>query len=118
MVYGRRIVRHLRTIFFGTDDVSLPTLRALRERLPQVTELAVVTAEPKAKVKGKIVVPPVLAYARERGIATHHFPDKESAWSEWPSRVGAPGSWCAFVMHATSTLLPILYCISAQRLIN
>ncbi len=90
--------RFLRTVFFGTDDVSLPTLQALR-RLPAVTELAVVTAEPRGKIKGVPIVPPVLAFARENALPVHFFPDRESAsWADWPARLGGPGSWCVVIL--------------------
>lgn len=103
---GGRAVRWYRTVFFGTDDVSLPTLAALHAH-PRVTELAVVCAEPRGKVKGVPIVPPVLAFARAHGLPVFHFPDRgDAGWAAWADTVGPAGSWDLGVVVSFGYKLP------------
>lgn len=73
---------HLRVLFFGTDDVSLHTLRALdesRTRLGEhaglVTRLDVVCPGDRPAGRGQRMQPvPVKAFAAQQGLTTYDVP--------------------------------------------
>ena len=75
-------VVHLRVLFFGTDDVSLHTLRAIDESRLRcgehaglVTHVDVVCPGDRPSGRGQRTQPvPVKAYALEQGIATYDVP--------------------------------------------
>lgn len=84
-------VRHLRTAFFGTDDVSLVSLRRLHESLEGagrhaglITSLDVVCPGPRPTGRGqKLTEVPVGAFSKEAGLATINVPYGLKSLKSW-----------------------------------
>ena len=96
----------LSIVFFGTDDVSLPTLVALHDSLvgagphPHlVSALTVVTPGRRALGHGKSGLHPVASFAAAHHLPTHAIPSGLTRLSDWegaPSPVGDVGVVVSF----------------------
>lgn len=99
--------RLLRTAFFGTDDVSLASLRKLHESLTGggphaglITSLDVVCPGPRPSGRGQRVADvPVGAFAREAGLRAVHVPFGLKSLKAWQGLDALRGEGGAAAQH-------------------
>ncbi|KDO35264.1 methionyl-tRNA formyltransferase [Saprolegnia parasitica CBS 223.65] len=89
--HGERSISGLRVLFFGTDNVSLPTLELLHAHMqstsdapPLVREIEVICPPDRKMARKRTKAPvPVKQFALENNLAVHHIPDGVKSLKDW-----------------------------------
>ncbi|OQR96875.1 methionyl-tRNA formyltransferase [Achlya hypogyna] len=91
-----RAASGLRVLFFGTDNVSLPTLQLLHANMqptatgapPLIREIEVICPPDRKMARKRTKAPvPVKQFALEHDLPVHHIPDGVKSLKEWPMPV-------------------------------
>ncbi|KAF0689115.1 Aste57867_19387 [Aphanomyces stellatus] len=85
----------LRVLFFGTDDISLATLKQLHANMtsneePLVKHIEVICPPDKRIGRSRKKTPvPVKQFALEQNLPVHHIPDNVKSLKDWPMPTNA-----------------------------